>query len=140
MKKRVLPFLFAVVVTISTCTGIVNAFEDRASTTLSYYNIGSKEGDNTGEIKITYDVRANTIADTVGISSIVIYQSNGIKVETITGTVDNGLLRTDSVRHRSTYIYTGTSGVSYYASVTAYAEIGDDSDSRKVVTNSSTAP
>lgn len=140
MKNRIFSFIFAIVLTFTTCIGITYASEYRASTTLSSYNVGTMPGDNSGEIKITYDVCANIPADRVGVSSIVVYQSNGVKVATITGTIDNGLLRSDAVRHKSSYVYTGTSGTSYYASVTVYAKIGDNVDSKKVVTTSSKAP
>lgn len=121
-------------------TSSTMAIENRASLTLSSYLVSAKVGDNPGEIKIAYDVCPTGKADCVGISSITIYQSNGVAVKTITGTTSNGLLRTDAIRHRSTYVYSGTSGVSYYASATVYAEIGDNSDSRRVTTEIIKAP
>ncbi len=135
MKTRFFSFLSATILTFTLCVGVASASEARASLTLSSYSVVADPGSDPGEFKITYDVRATTYADRVGVSSIIIYQSNGTKVATITGTTGNGLLRTDAVRHRSSYTYSGTAGVSYYASVTVYAEIGDESDSRKIVTS-----
>lgn len=140
MRKRLLPLGFMVAIIITLCGSTALAVEDRASTTLSRYPIAVFEGDNKGEIKIGYDVMASGIADEVGVSSIKIYKSNGSYVTTITGTTGNGLLRTDASRHSSTYVYEGTSGVTYYAVVTVYAKIGSDSDSKTVTTSSIKAP
>ncbi len=135
MRSRFFSFLSAIIFTLSLCVGMVNALETRASTTLSAYSVVADPGDEPGEITITYDVRANVTADRVGVSSIEIYKSNGIYVTTITGTTANGMLRTNGVRHRSSYTYTGTPGASYYAAVTVYAKIGSDSDSRIITTD-----
>ncbi|MCI8475214.1 MAG: hypothetical protein HFF07_07750 [Oscillospiraceae bacterium] len=140
MKKKLFSILLALTCLFTICSTVAVAFDNRASLTLSSYNVVSKEGDNPGEIKIVYDVRANSSADSLGISSLTIYRSDGTKVTTITGTTSNGLLGTDSMVHRSTYVYSGTSGASYYASATVYAEIGENSDSRRVTTKIVTAP
>lgn len=135
MKTRFFSFLSATILAFTLCVGVVSASEARASLTLSSYSVVADPGSDPGEFKITYDVRAITYADRVGVSSIEIYKSNGIYVTTISGTTSNGLLRSDAVRHRSSYTYTGTPGASYYAAVTVYAKIGSDSDSRIITTD-----
>ncbi len=140
MKKRLLSLGFVGVFVLALCCGMAAAAEPRASKTLLMYLVSALEGDSTGEIKIAYDVRANKIADKVGVSYIEIYRSDGTRVATIAGTIDNGLVRTDSHRHCSTYVYKCTPGVSYYAVVTVFAAIGADYDSRDVTTSSVTAP
>ena len=107
---------------------------DPCSTTFSLFIASASKGDSAGEIKINYDVQASQPADQVGISSIKIYKSDGTYVTTITGTTKNGLIRTGAGRHKSTYIYKGSSGTSYYAVVTGFATVGSDSDSRTVTT------
>lgn len=131
---------FVVVFMLSMCFVGANAVESRASTTLYLFTASTSKGSNSGEVKINYDVYASQKADEVGISSIVIYKSDGSYVTTITGTTGNGLIRTGVIRHKSTYVYTGTSGTSYYAVVTGFATIGSDSDSRTVTTSTIKAP
>lgn len=140
MKKRFLSFVLAVICMSSFCVGAAFATESRASTTLTNFPVSLVKGDKTGEIKIFYDVQAKQIADSVGVSSIEIYKSDGTYVTTITGSTSNGLVRNSVSRHRSTYTYTGTSGTSYYAEVTVFAKIGSDYDSRTVTTAAVKAP
>lgn len=140
MKKRLFSLGLVVVCMLSVCCVSANAAELRASTTLSLFTVNSSKGDNKGEVKISYDVQASKTADEVGVSSIKIYESDGSYVTTVTGTTGNGMIRTGTTRHKSTYIYKGTSGVSYYAVVTGFATVGSDSDSRTVTTGSIKAP
>ncbi len=141
MKKHILFLGLAVVFALSLCCGFAEAAETRASITLSLFPISvSKGSPSSGEIKITYDVRASQRADEVGISSIKIYTSDDIYVTTITGSAANGLIAANTVRHNSMYTYKGTSGFSYYAVVTVFATVGSDSDSRVVQTDVVKAP
>ena len=140
MKKRVFPFLLAICCLFSLCALGASAVESRASTTLANYPVTIAKGSRSGEIKISYDVQANGRADSVGVSSIKIYESDGTYVTTITGSTGNGLIGTGVSRHRSSYIYSGTSGVSYYAKVTVFATIGSDHDSKTVTTGTAKAP
>lgn len=140
MRKRILSLGLIMIMALTFCGGMALAAEPRASSTLTYYPVGVSKGEDEGEVDISYDVMANKKADEVGVSLIKIYKSDGTYVTTITGTVANGLLRTNAFSHRSTYTYKGTSGVTYYAEVTVYAKIGSDSDSRTVTTPTVTAP
>lgn len=140
MKARFLCLSVALVFILSIGCGTAYTIEARASKTLSYHAVEISEGSSLGEIDITYDVQASKIADKVGVSSIKVYKSDGSYVTTITGTTRNGLVDTDTNRHRSTYTYQGTSGVSYYFALTVFATIGSDSDSRTVTTDTNKAP
>lgn len=140
MKKRFLPFLLAISCLFSMCIVGVSAIENRASTTLASYPVTIVKGSRSGEVKISYDVRASGTADSVGVSSIKIYESDGSYVTTITGSTGNGLIRNGASRHNSSYTYSGTSGVSYYAKVTVFATIGSDYDSKTVTTGTVKAP
>lgn len=140
MRKRTLSLGLVLTMMLTLCGGMALAAETRASPTLTYYPVGVSEGENKGEIDISYDVMANQEADEVGIASIKIYRSSGSYVTTITGTLENGLIRTHAGSHRSTYTYKGTSGLTYYAEVTVFAKIGTDFDSRVVTTPTITAP
>lgn len=139
MKKRLLSMTLAVLFSLSLCSGAALAVEPRASLTLSAYTAIATVGNKEGEVKFSYDVKANASADEVGISSVKIYKADGTYVTTIPGTVKNGLIITGTTRHASIYTYKGTSGVSYYAVMTAYAKIGSNSDTRTMTTNSAIA-
>lgn len=140
MKKRILSLGIVAALVFSLCCVGASAAETRASTTLTLFTVSTSAGDNAGEIKINYNVQANKSADEVGISFIKIYKSDGTYVTTITGTTGNGLIRTGTTRHKSIYVYKGSSGTSYYAVVTGYATVGSDSDSRDVTTSTVKAP
>lgn len=140
MKKRFLSFGVIMALMLSLCGGAAFAADVRASKTIRLYTASASKGSNAGELKIFYDVQANYSADEVGISSIQIYKSSGSYVTTIIGTTSNGLIRTSISRHRSSYIYEGESGESYYAVVVGFATIGSDSDSKTVTTDTVTVP
>ncbi len=140
MKKHFFPFLLAISCLLSMCVVGASAIESRASTTLASYPVSIAKGNNSGEVKISYDVQANGKADSVGVSSIKIYKSDGTYVTTVTGSTGNGLIRNGASRHNSSYTYSGTSGVSYYAKVTVFATIGSDHDSKTVTTGTVKAP
>lgn len=140
MKKRILPFALAIACVFSMCIGATFAQEARASTTISVYSASASQGSGSGKIKINFDIQANSTANSLGVSSIEIYKSDGTYVTTINGNTSNGLTRNNASRHKSSYTYTGTSGTSYYAEVTVFAKIGSDYDSRTVTTATVKAP
>ena len=142
MKKlRIMSIALFLVLALSTLNGtVVYASTLRASPTLNAYSAIITKGSSTGKIVITYDVAANTIADSVGVSSMKIYKSDGSYVTTITATSLNGFTDSGVMSHRNSYTYTGTSGTSYYAEVTVFATIKGVTDSRTVTTNTVKAP
>jgi len=140
MKKRIIPLVFAVLLACSTIFTSVFAAEIRSSSTLLGCPIKISAGNSAGEINISYDVVAKSLADSVGVSSIKIYEANGTCVETTIGTPSNGLVAYHVNHHRSTYTFNGVSGASYYAKVTVAAAIGSDYDSKTIVTDTIEAP
>lgn len=141
--KRIFSSVLMAVMVLSCCYATafaVEAPDTRASLTLSDYGAGVTAGSSRGVIAINYDVRSSKLADSLGVESIVIYKSNGDYVTTITGSTGNGLIRTDSSIKAGDYYYTATSGVSYYAEVTVFAEVGSEYDSRTVTTGTVKAP
>lgn len=139
MLKKTLSFFLSIVFVATLC-GVASAVEERASKTLSYYNVSCKAGGETGELRISYDVRANKTADSVGVSTIELYSSGGVYITTILGSEENGLIHSDRISCMGTYSHTAVPGNSYYAIVTVFAEIGNDYDSRMVSTGVVTAP
>ena len=75
--------------------------DPRASRTLSEYNAGLRAGSSSGEIRISYDVSATNIANSIGVLSIAVYKSDGSYVATITGTTGNGLVINSGSTHDS---------------------------------------
>lgn len=140
IKKRIFSGVVVLSFLMSMLCMTASAVEPRASATLLCYNAIATQGSGAGEVKITYDVQANTKASQVGVSSIKIYKADDTYVTTITGTVANGLIRENASRHRSSYIYTGKSGTYYYAVVTFTATIGSNTDSRDFTTSTVQAP
>lgn len=133
--RRIFASLIATMVLFS-CFGIVYAADtsNRASLTLSRYGADVFPGDRSGEIIVSYDVKASLYANSVGVESITFYTDDGTPVTTVTGTTSNGLIRTNSSGHSSDFVYTLPSG-DYYAKVTVFARIGSNYDSRTVTTS-----
>lgn len=140
-KHRIILFAITVMLAITNfCGTTASASVARSSPTLSSYSAVATQGNSAGEIIITYDVCANAIASSLGVSKIEIYKLNGSYVTTIYPTSLNGLKTSKAMWHRSSYTYTGISGTYYYAEVTVFATIDGVTDSRTVTTNSVKAP
>lgn len=142
IKKRLFSALLVLSLLCSVMGVTAVAVEPRASTTLLRYGATAAQGDNKGEIRITYDVEATKTASELGVATLKIYrESDDACMETITGTVANGLLRPNASRHRAPYTWTnGISGIYYYAVLTVTATIGSDTDTREYTTASVQAP
>lgn len=143
--KRIFALALGMVMTISCILGTAATASAAdagvmASFTLSDYSAVLKAGTKSGEVRISYDVTSSKPADSVGVSSIVIYRSGGSRVATITGTTANNLVCAPGSSNMGTYSYIGISGTSYYAEVTVFATIGSVTDSRTVTTATVKAP
>lgn len=141
-KQRICLFIVAIFLAFFVCVESVSAETYdvlRASPTLTRYSAIITSGSSAGQIVITYDIAANDIADSLGVSKMVIYKSDGTYT-TIYPTSLNNFKASNTVRHRASYTYTGTSGTSYYAEVTVFATIDGVTDSRTVTTNTVKAP
>ena len=142
-KQRFIFGVLAFVLICSLCGGATTARASdvlRSSPTLTRYGVVATKGTTSGKVVFTYDILANSVAESLGISSIVIYKSSGDYVTTIYPTTLNGLNTSNAMWHRSSYTYSGTSGVSYYAMVTVFATINGVTDSRTVNTITVAAP
>lgn len=137
MKRGFFTFLITVLFLTSLSTeAIATSNEIFASFTLTGYSAGLSSGETDGTVNVSYDIRASKLADSIGVSSIKIYKSDGSYVTTILGTTDNGLIREDSSIHKSVYSVELTSGNTYYAVVNIFATVGSRSDSREITTKS----
>lgn len=111
-----------------------------ASTTIVMRSASMDPGAKPGQLYINDDITAKNIASAVGVSSIVIYKSDGTYVTTIVGSEYNGLI-SSGIKHMGTYTYSSAiSGQYYYAVVTVFATIGDVTDSIAITTATVKAP
>jgi hypothetical protein len=144
--KKVLSFVLAIALAISLCVCAVEATPlmdesiapMRASDYFSSYSV-SATGGVEGDVAITISIRAKKTMDSIGATKIVIQEKDGSRWQeayTKTGTIYNGLLDSDARGFRGSYTYSGTSGKTYRAIVTLYAEDAFGNDSKTVTTNS----
>lgn len=130
--------LLVVTVMVLCCFGTAYAANEepyRASITLSRYSADLFRGDSSGKAIISYDVKSNSNASSIGVESIVFYTDDGNYVSTVTGTTSNGLVKTNDNHHNDDFECTLPSGNYYYAEVTIFARIGSAYDSRTVTTS-----
>lgn len=142
--KRIVSIALVALLALTCCSGLAFA-EDGimplSSPTIMGQSASMKSGNKSGELRISYNINANSSADEVGVLTIELYNSDGSYADTIYGSTDNGLVRTNSVKNAGTYSYTdAVSGQYYYAVVTLYATIGSATDSVKVTTATVKAP
>lgn len=137
MKKICSLFLAAVLAVGCLC--IPASAVSRASEYLKHYEATLSSGGSSGELRLNFDVTATGKMTSMGIEKIIIYKANGVEAANIDGTTRNGLLVSNTFRHKSSYTYTGTPGTSYYAVVTFYAGDGSGSDSKEYTTGTARA-
>ena len=97
------------------------------------------QGNSSGKLVVDYSITGTSTMDTIGVSKIKVYKSNGSWYKTIYGTV-GGLLKQNRVTVTDSYTITCVSGQSYYCEVTLYAAKNGGSDSRTITTSTVTAP
>ena len=98
------------------------------------------QGNVSGQLRVSYSITATSSMDTIGVSRIEVYYSNGTKYTTIWGTISSGLLKQNRPTASDTYALSLTSGTSYYCKVTLYAAKDGGWDSRTITTGTVTAP
>lgn len=140
MKRVISAFLLCSML-LSCCVGAFAATEsvERSSNILKSYTARMETGINSGEVKIVYNSSSNEVVSSIGVSSIIIYKSDGTYVTTIYGSPNNGMITRNTKVKNGSYTYKGTSGVSYYAKVTFAAIQSGESDVRSMTTNTARA-
>lgn len=127
--------LIGMVFSCSTTASATEAEIYRASPTLSSYIAVLYTGSSKGKLILSYDVVASRWADSIGVELIQFYTEDGDLEASVTGTVSNGLMCTNSGIHGGDFEYDLPSGEYYYAEVTVFAEYNGVYDSRTVTTN-----
>lgn len=136
MRRIFASFMLSVIMISSFCmTSAAEAESYRASSTLSRYYAELFSGNSKGEVVVSFDVKANLTASSVGIESIDFYTDDGEFVESVSGSTSNGLIDNSTGFHGGDFEYDLPPGESYYAEVTVFARIGSDYDSRTVTTS-----
>jgi hypothetical protein len=138
MKKHAInviavAMLLSLTMSISASAGVL-----RASQYLSSYSVWTT-ATGSGHIKVDFDVSATGMADSVGVTKIVLQRKSGsswTNVYTFNSSSTSGMLGSNRLFHCGDVTYNGTSGSEYRAVVTVYSKIGSGSDSREVTTNS----
>lgn len=136
--KKVYSLLLTAILTI-TCLCAPASAVTRASRYLDTYSASLSTGSASGELRFNFNLIATGKMTSLGVEKIVIYKVNGAEADTIDGTTRNGLLVSNSSRVKTSYIYNGNPGTSYYAVVTFYAGDGSGSDSKEYTTGTARA-
>lgn len=92
-----------------------------------------------GKVKVAFDLFGTGVMSMIGATTINVYKSNGTCVATYTYYNYSSMMGYNKEYHSSSITYYGTSGQSYYATVTVYARNSTGSDSRTITTNTVTA-
>lgn len=139
LNHKLIAICLVIMLTISLFP--ISAFAaTQESNYINRYSVGLSQGSITGQLKLTYNIVGTGIMDTIGISKIVVYKSNGTKYKTIYGSVANGLLEQNTFSAFGVYNITVATGYSYYCQVTFYSNKNGGYDTRTVYTSTVAAP
>lgn len=139
--KRIISF-FLVLSLIISCGATTSASEEpttRASLALSGYLAVLLKGTG-NKVIVSYQVNATMIATSLGVKNIWFFDSDGNPVDDVTGSIENGLIRTNSNIHAGDFEYPLPAGGSYYAKVNVFAGDEYNYSSRIVTTSTVTIP
>lgn len=137
--KRIFTLILTLSVLLS-CGTVALASEaegTRSSLTLAGYNVRLLSKTK-GTVTVSFEVTSSKRATSLGIESIIFYTSDGVQVSSVSGSTSNGLIQSNNSAHAGDYKYSLSSGKSYYAEVTVFAEAGGDYDSRTITTSTVT--
>lgn len=140
MYRKSLSIILIVVLLFSVLASSASA-QTEASYYFNTYSATLRQGSSSGKINLSYSVVscAGTM-NSIGVSKIQVYKSNGTLYKTIYGSTSNGLLTSSSLAAAGTYSISCVSGTSYYCLVTVYASNSSGSDSRTIQTGTVTCP
>lgn len=129
-----------VVTLVFLCFSIPAFAQMDASDYIAATSASLSQGFVSGQLRVNYSITGTSTMDTIGVSKIEVYYSNGTKYKTIWGTISGGLLKQNRASVTDVYALSLTSGTSYYCKVTLYAEKNGGWDSRTITTGTVTAP
>ena len=139
--KRIISIFLSLVVGVTMLFTVVSAVNIDFMRTSEYFD-GMEvwaESYGSGSIRIYADIKAMGQMSRIGMNEIEIQCLSSGKwrtVDTISGTTRNGMLTSNARSYYGSYIYDGSSGKTYRAIVTVYAQNKNGSDSVSVTTNS----
>jgi hypothetical protein len=128
--------VLALSVSVSASAGVL-----RASSYLSSYAAWLTPA-GSGNVTIAFDVSATGLADSVGVTKIIVQKKQGttwVDAKTYNSSTTSGMLASNCLFHCGTLNYGGVSGTQYRAVVTVYSKIGTGSDSKTITTSTITA-
>ena len=138
IKKFISVILVASIICL--CFSLPASAQMNASEYIAITYAGLGQGTSSGQLRVNYSITGTKTMDTIGVSKIQVYKSNGTLYQTIYGTVGSGLLQQNVITVTDVYTISCVSGQSYYCKVTLYAAKGGGSDSRTITTGTVTAP
>ena len=116
-------------------------FADNLSSPYIFMTSASlSQGSSAGKICVNYSITGMGRMDSIGVSSIAVYKSNGTLYTTIYGSVANGLIKTNTMVATGSYEISCTAGYSYYCDVTLIASKDGGYDTRTIQTGTVVAP
>lgn len=139
IHRRLIAMFLAIMLTISFFPCFCSA-AIQESDYINRYSVGLTQGSGTGELKLIYNIVGTGTMDTIGITKIVVYKSNGAKYKTIYGSLTNGLLEQNTFSAFGVYSISVTAGNSYICQVTFYSAKSGGYDTRTVFTNTVALP
>lgn len=98
------------------------------------------QGSTAGTIRVNYSITGMGRMDSIGVSKIEVYKSNGVKYRTIYGSVSNGLILNNRASATGSYDISCVAGTSYYCKVTLIAAKDGGYDTVTIQTSTVVAP
>ena len=138
-KRRLLPLLLAMVMLLNIPSAIASVDARDASTCLNSYTIMLEaEGDSL--MYVEFIITGTTEMDKIGAYSLEIEQEvlpdTWFYYDTVYGDDDDPAFYTyDSIIHHGSYEFTAVPDFRYRVTLTAYAELGSDSDTGELTSN-----
>ena len=141
MKKhisRIISLLLASVLLIGIAFPAEAAIQSSAYIWITSASLS--QGSSAGKISVNYSITGMGRMDTIGVSMIVVYKSNGTKYRTIYGSTTNGLIITNAIMAMDSYEISCVAGNSYYCEVTFIAAKDGGHDTMTIQTGTVVAP
>ena len=141
--KKILLRLISIIL-ISTFLFGVFAFPASAAMNSSAYiwitSASLSQGSSAGKISVNYSITGMGKMDTIGVSMIEVYKTNGTKYRTIYGSTTNGLIVHDKTSTADSFEISCIAGTAYYCEVTFFAAKNGGYDTMTIQTGTVVAP
>lgn len=142
MKKHLIRFVSIILISIVLFGAV--AFPASAAINSSAYiwitSASLSQGSSSGKISVDYSISGMGKMDTIGVSMIEVYKTNGTKYRTIYGSTSNGLIVHDKISTTGSFEISCVAGTAYYCEVTFIAAKNGGYDTMTIQTGTVVAP